>query len=126
MSTALDILRFTFISPELLATLACLAVKIYLPTVFDTLGKAFSQETGLALPLCLAVWALVGYAATLARSLLVPTDESAKVLAKWPDYSKLRHRAMATILICSGCALAIGVGLTSRLRFHLRDWHSSS
>ena len=117
MSTALDVLRFTFISPELLATLASLAAKIYLPTLFDTLGKALNQETGLALPLCLAVWALAGYAATLARNLLVPTDESAKVLAKWPDYPKLRHRAMATILICSGCALAVGVGLLLKTSF---------
>ena len=55
--------------------------------------------------------ALAGYSAKLARDLLVPTDESAKVLAKWPDYVKPRNRTMATILICSTSALVVCVAM---------------
>lgn len=111
---ALDVLRFVVISPELFAVLACLAVRVYLPGIFEAVGRAVGQEAGIAFPLCLAMWALTGYSVKLAKDLLAPTDEGAKVLAKWPDYAKLRNRAMATILICAACALVIGAAMLLR------------
>lgn len=114
MERAIDVLRFAVISPELCAALLCLGISVYWPGLFEAIGKAAGQEAGIALPLCLSVWALAGYAASLTRDLLMPTEASAKVLAKWPDHDKLRNRALATILICAACALVVGAAMFLR------------
>lgn len=97
----LDFLRFILISPETLILLVIIVCSHYFPSYFVIIGSSVKKYSD--------VWrwmpGIPGFCAAVSYKLywkiLTPLDNSnTKALYEWPEYWKLKHRVVATLIIC--------------------------
>jgi hypothetical protein len=106
-----DILRVYVISPELLVIALSGAVVLLYPEPVALFGSEVSRENSVLQYIALLPIVLLGVAFKLSNDILKPLDgANNRILYEWPDYWRLKHRAIATILFClAASAGALGL-----------------
>ena len=93
-----ELLRVFFISLEFVAVLLCLVLFLSFPSIVKSFGERFIRHDELWKYLALVPAGLFGWAAKNCYSLLFPMKDSNALIAKWPDFWRLKMRAYIAIL----------------------------
>jgi hypothetical protein len=110
---SLDVVRLYFISPEFLVFLLSCAALVVFPKPMALLGSEVVREGSVVQYVALLPVALLAVSFGLSKDCLRPLEgERNRVLYEWPDYWRLKLRALAALLVClaasfSGLALWI-------------------
>lgn len=94
-----DFLRFSLISPELLLVVVTSALWIACPSPFEFAGRLLLDSNAALLNVQIT-WPISGFAAacTLVPKVLFPASSN-RVLVSWPDYVKLKNRAIFAVFV---------------------------
>ena len=103
MRRLFDVLRLTFVSPELLAIFAALALSFFAKDVVQFLADLFTNDSKTALAAAFApAIPLIG-CYKVGTKVLAPKGKH-KLLLEWPDYPMFKSRIIAA---CAWCMLAL-------------------
>jgi hypothetical protein len=98
---SLDVVRLYFISPEVLVLLLSCAALIVFPKPMVFLGSEIVREGSVVQYVALLPAALLAVSFGLSKDSLRPLEgERNRVLYEWPDYWRLKFRALAALLFC--------------------------
>jgi hypothetical protein len=90
-----EIARATVLSPELLVLLSTYLVYFFWPRWFMLLGlKLQRADAGVLVTVVGAPVAATGLTWVTSKDLLHPSDSQRTILVEWPDYWRLRVRAL--------------------------------
>jgi hypothetical protein len=99
--TFFDIFRLYVISPEALVIALSGAMVILYPGPAAFFGSEVSREGSLLQYIALLPIALLSVTFKLSKELLKPLDgANNRTLYEWPDYWRLKNRALAAIFFC--------------------------
>lgn len=104
-----DVLRYTVISPELLAIAIALVLYTYDPELADVLVQAMKGGIAVGLGAALFPLGMLAFNYKEGFELLAPTG-TRKVLLEWPGYPMLKGRVFASFIWCVLGAFACIVG----------------
>lgn len=107
MNRAIDIFRFTIISPEFFVILLTAAITYGYPEVFVLIGEKLKNNAELwkfipSLPVI-----FTGVTFQVAKKVHAPLENTSnKQLYEWSSFNKITDRIMASYLICILCCVA--------------------
>lgn len=102
MKRALDILRFTVISPEVVVILIVCVLFSYYPSWFTLIGEKLKLNNEIATGLLLSPLAALAWTFKESKLILLPQDDN-KILLNWEDYPLLRNRVffgLGLLVVC--------------------------
>ena len=107
MNRALDIFRFTIISPEFVVVLLTAAITYSYPEVFVLIGEKlkYNAELWKFIPSLPVIF--TGVTFKVAQKVHTPLENTSnKQLYEWSSFNKIYDRIMASYLICILCCTA--------------------
>lgn len=99
MNKFFDIVRLTFISPEIVVALLPFLAIFYFPSLFDVLIKPMKDGIGFGLGAVAIPLGMLAFNYKEGLDLLAPAGGK-KILLEWPDYPLLKARVVATFVWC--------------------------
>lgn len=109
MNRALDLLRYTFISPELLGLAAVLAIYSFFPNIFEFPLKLLSDGQSIGLGAAGVSVACLAFCFQRGFEMLDPSGVGS-VIMEWPGYPMLKGRVVAAM---AWCVLAVAGSLVA-------------
>lgn len=107
----LDIARVYLISPEFTVLVLSCAVLVFYPQAMILFGSEIVREGSVLQYIALLPIGLLTASYTLSKDMLRPLEgDKNRVLYEWPDYWRLKLRALTALLFCLGGAIT-GVAL---------------
>ncbi len=113
MKKCRDVLIATLVSFEFLIVLVAALLGFYWPKLLTQLGMQLANRDDPFMWVSLAPVGALVWALTCAREVLVPADEHADLLARWPDFYLLQYRVLiGCAYVFLACCTTVGMWAT--------------